>query len=146
MGTRGGQGMTTYYPGSKMPRGGHSHVPDDEYDEPWPKGRVLTIKGKQVECFTTGQLASMLGGRSAVTIRAWENEGILPKSGYSLPGKGGDVRGRRRYYTHAQVEGVLDIAHSEGVFYPGPRINIKKTQFTGKVTKHFLDLRKRGIT
>ena len=137
--------MTDFYPGSKMRRAEHSHVPDDEYEEPWPTGRTLTIQGKGVECFTTGQLAFLLGGRSAVTIRKWENEGTLPKSGYSLAGKDGDVRGRRRYYTRKQVEAVLDIARQEGVFYPGPRINIQKTQFTSRVLQEFRRLREQGI-
>lgn len=134
--------MSTY-PGSKMRRE-VNHVPEEPEDE-WPKGRILTIRGKEVECFTTGQLASLLGGRSAVTIRSWENEGVLPKSGYSLPGKGGDVRGRRRYYTRAQVEGILDIARQEGIFLPGPRINIQRTGFTVRVRDYFIELRKKGI-
>lgn len=134
-----------YYPGSKMKR--EVRLPDAE-PEPefeWPKGRTLTISGYEVECFTTGQLAGLLGGRKAVTIRAWEAEGILPRSGYFVPGRDGDVRGRRRYYTRAQVEGVLDIARAEGVLYPSTRISISKTAFTERVTGLFLDLRKRGI-
>jgi hypothetical protein len=134
-----------YYPGSKMKR--EKRVPDPE-PEPefiWPKGRILTISGYEVECFTTGQLADLLGHRKAVTIRAWEASGILPKSGYYVPGRDGDLRGRRRYYTRQQVEGVLDIARQEGVLYPSTRISISKTNFTKRVTELFLDLRKRGI-
>lgn len=131
-----------YYPGSNMKRD-INPVEIDGFE--WPKGRILTVKGREVECFTTGQLASLLGNRSAVTIRSWENEGILPKSGYALPGKGGDVRGRRRYYTKNQVQGVLDIALEEGIFWPGPRINVRKTQFTSRVDAYFRALRTRGI-
>lgn len=134
-----------YYPGSKMKREVRAPDPDPEPEFEWPKGRVLTIQGYEVECFTTGQLASLLGGRKAVTIRAWEAEGILPRSGYFIPGRNGDVRGRRRYYTRAQVEGVLDIAKSEGVLYPSTRISISRTDFTRRVTEMFLDLRRRGI-
>ena len=134
-----------FYPGSKMKRQAPTPVPEPEPEVVWPKGRVLTISGYEVECFTTGQFAGMLGGRKAVTIRAWEAEGILPKSGYYVPGRDGDVRGRRRYYTRAQVEGVLDIAREEGVLYPSTRISISKTRFTERVTDLFLDLRKRGI-
>jgi hypothetical protein len=135
-----------YYPGSKM-KPSDRHVPEDVHEEEveWPKGRILTISGYEVECYTTGQLARLLGGRSAVTIRAWEAEAILPKSGYYVPGRGGDVRGRRRYYTRRQVEGVLDIAREEGVLYPSTRISISRTNFTKRVTELFLDLRKRGI-
>ena len=135
-----------YYPGSKMRAQVRDIQPEYEDEEiPWPKGRILTISGYDVECFTTGQLAQLLGGRKAVTIRAWEAEKILPKSGYYVPGRDGDVRGRRRYYTRAQVEGVLDIARSEGVLYPSTKISISKTSFTKRVTDLFLDLRKRGI-
>lgn len=136
------------YPGSKMRWAPDNNIlPHDEYDPviDWPKGRILTVKGREVECFTTGQLASMLGGRSAVTIRSWEHDGILPKSGYALSGKDGDVRGRHRYYTRNQVQGVLDIALDEGVFWPGPRINVRRTAFTVRVEAHFRELRSQGI-
>lgn len=138
--------IDSFYPGSKMRRE-VNHVEDTPEPEEiiWPKGRILTIQGYEVECFTTGQLAQILGGRSAVTIRSWEAEGILPKSGYSLPGKGGDVRGRRRYYTHSQVQGIVDIAREEGVLYPGPRIFVNRTRFTERVKEYFLELRNRGI-
>jgi len=134
-----------YYPGSKMKIQDRAPDPEPEPEIIWPKGRVLTISGYEVECFTTGQLAGLLGGRKAVTIRAWEADGILPKSGYYVPGRDGDVRGRRRYFTKTQVEGVLDIAREEGVLYPSTRISISKTRFTERVTELFLDLRKRGI-
>lgn len=134
-----------YYPGSKMKREVRLLDPEPEPEIEWPKGRILTISGYEVECFTTGQLALLLGERKAVTIRKWEADGILPKSGYYVPGRDGDVRGRRRYYTRTQVEGVLDIARQEGVLYPSTRISISKTRFTERVTEYFLDLRKRGI-
>ena len=137
--------LMEFYPGSKMKPEARVPDPEPEPEIEWPKGRILTIQGFEVECFTTGQLANLLGGRKAVTIRAWEAEGILPKSGYYVPGRDGDVRGRRRYYTRAQVEGVLDIARQEGVLYPSTRISISRTAFTGRVTDLFLDLRKRGI-
>lgn len=137
--------MDEFYPGSKMKRT-VTVQPEPEVEEViWPKARVLTISGYEVECYTTGQLAELLGGRKAVTIRAWEAEGILPKSGYYVPGRDGDVRGRRRYYTRRQVEGVLDIARQEGVLYPSTRVSISRTNFTKRVTDYFLDLRKRGI-
>jgi hypothetical protein len=131
-----------YYPGSSMKRE-VNHAPTEEIE--FPEGKILTIQGREVECYTTGQLADILGGRSAVTIRSWEHEGILPKSGYSKQGKDGDVRGRRRYYTRNQVIGIIDIAKAEGVFLPGPRINIRQTQFTAKVENYFRELRKRNV-
>lgn len=137
--------LDEFYPGSKMKREIRLPDPEPEPEIEWPNGRILTISGYEVECFTTGQLGGMLGGRRAVTIRAWEAEGILPKSGYYVPGRDGDVRGRRRYYTRRQVEGVLDIARDEGVLYPSTRISISKTNFTKRVTELFLELRRQGI-
>jgi hypothetical protein len=133
------------YPGSKMKR--ETRKPDPEPDDEiiWPKGRPLTIQGREVECFTTGQLAYLLGGRKAVTIRGWEAEGILPKSGYFIPGKGGDPRGRRRYYTRAQCEAVIDIARAEGVLYPSTRTSVKRTGFTKKVLDTFIYMREHSI-
>jgi hypothetical protein len=134
-----------YYPGSKMRRAARTLDPEPEPEIIWPKGRILTISGYEVECFTTGQLAGLLGGRKAVTIRAWEAEGLLPKSGYYVPGRDGDVRGRRRYYTKAQVEGLLDIAREEGVLYPSTRVSISRTRFTERATDLFMELRRQGI-
>ncbi len=141
--------MTTFadpkfYPGSNMRRE-VNHAPETNDEIEFPPGKILTVAGREVECFTTGQLAFILGGRSAVTIRSWENEGILPKSGYSKQGNDGDVRGRRRYYTRNQVIGIVDIAKSEGVFLPGPRINIRQTRFTARVEAYFRELRKRNV-
>lgn len=138
-------GQLEFYPGSKMKREVRQPDPEPEPCVIWPKGRILTISGYEVECFTTGQLADLLGHRKAVTIRAWESAGILPKSGYYVPGRDGDLRGRRRYYTRSQCEGVLDIARQEGVLYPSTRISISRTNFTKRVTDLFLDLRRRGI-
>jgi hypothetical protein len=133
------------YPGSKMKRQVREVIPEYEEEIEWPKGRMLTIQGVEVQCFTTGELAWLLGGRKAVTIRSWESAGILPKSGYYVPGKGGDVRGRRRYYTQAQCQAVLDIAAEEGVLYPSTRTSITKTNFASRVTAKFIEMRKQGI-
>lgn len=138
--------MLEFYPGSRMKPETLTFKPiENEPEINWPPGRVLTISGYEVECFTTGQLSDLLGHRKAVTIRGWEAEGILPKSGYYVPGKNGDVRGRRRYYTRSQVEGLLDIARDEGVLYPSTRVSISKTGFTRRVTELFLELRRQGI-
>jgi len=133
------------YPGSKMKRAVRTPDPEPEPDIIWPKGRILTIQGREVECFTTGQLAYLLGGRKAVTIRGWEAEGILPKSGYFVPGKGGDPRGKRRYYTRLQCEAVIDIARAEGVLYPSTRNSVKRTGFTHKVLERFIYMREHSI-
>lgn len=140
-----GQILGEFYPGSKERRQ-VNHVPDDEPDVPeLGTGRKLLVSGIEVEFFSIGDLARALN-RQPVTIRAWENEGILPTSGWTKPGKDRDPRGRRRLWTRPQVEGIWRIARDEGVLHPGPRINILKTQFTARVKALFVELKKNGIT
>ena len=72
------------------------------------KGRVYRIKGIEVELFTIGQLACLLG-KKPVTIRMWESRGWIPLAnwrspkpqGEQIPGK--PVKGRR-LYSRKQVE------------------------------------------
>lgn len=133
-----------YYPGSKERRR-VNHVPDDEPDAPdLGTGKTLIVHGIEVEFFGIGDLARVLN-RQPVTIRAWENEGILPRPTFTKPGRDSDPRGRRRLYTRRQIEGIWRIAREEGILEPGPRINILKTQFTRRVTDLFEELRKEGL-
>lgn len=133
-----------YYPGSKERRQ-VNHMPDDVPDAPeLGSGRVLLVRGFEVEFFGIGDLARALN-RQPVTIRAWEREGILPPPTFTKPGRDRDPRGRRRLYTRAQVVGTWLIAREEGVLDPGPRINILKTQFTRRVTALFDQLKKEGL-
>lgn len=133
-----------YYPGSREVRRVNP-VPDEVPDVPeLGSGRMLLVNGLEVEFFTIGQLAAVLN-RQPVTIRSWENEGILPASGWTKPGQDGDTRGRRRLWTRAQVEGIWRIAKEEGVLEPGPRVNITGTQFTSRVQLLFTQLRKEGL-
>jgi hypothetical protein len=71
-----------------------------------------------------------------VTIRKWEREGIIPKSTFQSPGRDDDVRGRRRLYTREQVEGIVRIAHEEGVLVSHQK-PIKGTNFTARVIDLF---------
>lgn len=133
-----------YYPGSKERRQ-VNHVPDDVPDAPeLGSGRMLLVRGIEVEFFGIGDLARALN-RQPVTIRAWEHEGILPAPTFTKPGRDRDPRGRRRLYTRAQVEGIWRIAREEGVLEPGPRINILKTQFKRRVAALFEQLKKEGL-
>jgi hypothetical protein len=112
-------------------------IPDAPY---LPKGRMLLINGVQVEFHGIGALAAVLG-RKPVTVRTWEASGIIPTSGYTLPGKDRDVRGRRRLWTRDQVIGIWRIARDEGILDPGPRVNIAATEFTPRVQALFAELR-----
>lgn len=134
-----------FYPGSRERRQ-VNHVPDDEPDAPeLGTGRMLLVNGREVEFFSIGQLAAVLN-RKPGTLRSWETEGVLPRSGWTKPGRDKDPRGRRRLWSRPQVEGIWRIARDEGVLEPGPRINILKTQFTTRVRALFEDLRKEGIS
>lgn len=77
------------------------------------------VKGVMVEFFTIGHLARALG-YSVQSIRAWEQQGLMPKSPYRSPKPrkeqvpGATVKGRR-LWTRAQIEGILRIAEEMGV-------------------------------
>jgi hypothetical protein len=47
--------------------------------------------------------------------------------------------GGRRYYTRAQVEGIVQIAKEEGLFEPRARLT---PRFTARVIQLFTDLEK----
>ena len=135
--------MTEYYPGSKHPIIRHpNRVPDartkatlavhDDWDE---TPRVYRVNGKDMEFFTTGQLARALG-REPVTIRKWEREGTIPLATFQVPGKNDDPRGRRRLYSREQVEGIVQIAAEEGMF-THRRKPLGQTQFKERVLELF---------
>lgn len=81
------------------------------------------FQGQGREFFTISHLAAALG-KSAVTIRSWENKGVMPVTPYrsprprgnTLPGK--QVKGKR-LWTREQINGILEIARSEGVILNG---------------------------
>lgn len=133
-----------FYPGSRERRQ-VNHVPDDEPDAPeLGSGRMLIVRGIEVEFFGIGDLARVLN-RQPVTIRAWENERILPPPTFTKPGRDRDPRGRRRLYTREQILAIWRIAREEGILEPGPRINILKTQFTERVKAEFERLKREGL-
>ncbi len=130
-----------FYPGSNRPIVRHPNR-NSLHTEPatsagdWDhKPRKYVVAGTETEFFTVGQLATALG-RQPVTIRKWEREGVIPKSTFQSPGRDGDVRGRRRLYTREQVEGIVHIAHEEGVLVSHQK-PIKDTQFTLRVIDLF---------
>lgn len=110
----------------------HQYAIDDSWDE---KPRKYVVNGVETEFFTVGQLARALG-REAVTIRKWEREGTIPVAIFQVPGKEGDTRGRRRLYTRAQVEGLVRIAHEEGVLHERRR-SFAATEFKARVLELF---------
>jgi hypothetical protein len=130
-----------YYPGSTRPLVRHPNR-NTLHTEPVPsagdwdaKPRKYVVAGTETDFFTVGQLAQALG-RQPGTMRKWEREGVIPKSTFQSPGRDGDVRGRRRLYTRAQVEGMVRIAAEEGVLVSHQK-PIKETNFTARVVDLF---------
>lgn len=96
--------------------------------EDWDaKPNIFTVGGVEMEFFSIGQLGRALGNRSPNTLRAWEREGMIPKSPYVKPSQ--DPRGRRRMYTRDMVEGLVKIAEEEGVLWPHKGLRLSDTKF-----------------
>jgi len=133
--------LDEFFPGSTTPLDFDVRRKKAEEDrEAWDsKPLTFKLRGKDTEFFTIGHLAKALGGRSAITLRKWETEGILPKSPYVKPSE--DPRGRRRMYTRQQVEGLVIIAREEGVLWPRKGLRIGETQFRVRAHQLFQSLR-----
>lgn len=129
-----------YFPGSSTPLNFDKLRAKAEKDIlDWDaKPMILRLRGVDMEFFTVGQLGMALGNRSANTLRAWEREGILPKSPYVKPSQ--DPRGRRRMYTRAMVEGLVKIAKEEGVLWPQKGNRLSSTNFTQRAVELFQSL------
>lgn len=127
-----------FFPGSRHPITPPPGLPDSLRGE---KGKQYTINGKVVELFTISQLASLLG-RKPVTIRKWEEKGVIPKATYAKPGANKDPRGRRRLYSKNQVEAMVSAAQEEGILHD-PHAQISKTKFQAKVWQSFKEIANR---
>ena len=136
MGFGSAEGLEEYYPGSKVKR--KVYTPDDEefpgavavpvsLEDP----RIFSVRGKEVEFFTIGQLAAALN-RTPSAIRKWEELGIIPVAQYYTPSA--DFRGKRRLWTKAQAEGLVRIAAEEGILDETWK-PISKTKFTERAMK-----------
>lgn len=125
-----------YFPGSrqpiKPPAGG---APDPLAGR---EGKTFTIGGKSIELFTISQLAYYLN-RKPVTIRKWEEKGVIPKATYAKPGANNDPRGRRRLYSREQVLVIVFAARDEGIL-DNPHAQISQTNFKTKVWTGFREL------
>lgn len=134
--------FSKFFPGSKTPLDIAEKQKEQQHEsDQWDlHPKIFTVKGKPMEFFPIGALALALGGRSANTLRAWEKEGILPKSVFAKPSK--DPRGRRRMYTRAMVEGLVKIAKEEGVFWPDKGKRMSYTAFTEKAVELFKNCNK----
>lgn len=111
------------FPGSREPVNRNGGGPAREavvWDE---KPLQYVMGGVEREFFTISHLATALG-RSVVTIRSWENKGLLPKTPYRSPRPRGKTlpdkqpKGKR-LWTREQVNGILMIARDEQVILNG---------------------------
>lgn len=115
----------------------------EEHIAKWDdKPNVFLVGGKEQEFFSIGQLGMALGNRSPNTMRAWERKGVIPKSPYVKPSE--DPRGRRRMYTRAMVEGLVQIARDEGVLFPDKGKKLSDTAFSERAHELFVRLLRRG--
>lgn len=121
-----------FFPGSRQPLTGPPGLPDPLRGL---EGRQFPVGNGTVELFTISQLAEALN-RRPVTIRTWEQKGIIPKATYVKPGINKDPRGRRRLYSRAQVEALVTIAAEEGLLADVHK-QISKTQFQRKALDAF---------
>lgn len=85
------------------------------FDKPY----VAVLNGVSTEFFPIGVLAAALE-RKPVTIRSWEDKGIIPLSRYRMPVRGGDrIPGKavngRRLYTRSQIDVIVSAAEKTGV-------------------------------
>ncbi len=81
------------------------------------------FKGEEREFFTISHLATALG-KSVVTIRSWEQKGVIPPTPYRSPQpRGGMLPGKptkgKRLWTRDQINGILAIAIDEHVILNG---------------------------
>lgn len=124
--------MEGYFPGSSQPIAPLSGPRDPLEGR---KGKTFEINHKKVELFTISDVAELLN-RKPVTIRKWEEKGVIPKATYSKPGANKDPRGRRRLYSREQVVALIQIAEAEGILH-NPNAQISKTNFKQKVLAEF---------
>jgi hypothetical protein len=134
----------TFYPGSRMKV---KIYPDEPVINVTVAGdtipgtpRRYTVAGNETEFWTTGVLAEVLN-RKSVTIRKWENEGIIPKSLFTSPSP--DPRGKRRLYTREMILGIRDIASEEGILEPNSRGKwkaVEGTEFRNRVARLFKEI------
>lgn len=129
------------YPGRRKPV--NRDPPKRQSDTPVWDAQPATyiVGGEKREFFYIGALAKALG-YSVQSIRAWEAQGLLPKSAYRSPRTAAPVAGGRsdkgkRLWTRKQIEGILRIARKHGVI-----INREPPTkaFSHEVAKLFNDL------
>jgi hypothetical protein len=129
------------YPGSTRKRKAvaakAAEAPPEE--DRWDSSPYMQkVDGELVEFFFVGAVAQALG-RSSNTIRRWIEYGTIPQARFRINAV--SIKGSRRLWTRAQVEGMRRIAREEGLF---DGRNVGATQFSERVTELFRQLKKEG--
>ena len=125
------------YPGSTKKRRAVAPPEDPAPSSAWegvPFSQFV-YKGKDTRFYTVDVLADMLG-RKSQTMRKWERLGYLPRTKYRKPGRG--EHGKRRLYTRPVIDGVVRIAHEEGITTQNR--NVSATNFPARVLALFEEL------
>ena len=114
------------FPGGIKPRRNYEVVRKSEPAGDWDnKPTIKSLKGVDTEFFTIRALGDAVG-KTAVTIRSWEDKGWLPVSRYrtaapkTTPLVGKTPKGKRLYTRH-QIEVVIEAATAAGVLDPTVR-------------------------
>jgi hypothetical protein len=108
------------YPGRRKPVNRDTKTPPPPLETPWDaKPVTYKVNGVDREFFTISHLAKALG-YSVQSIRAWEAQGLLPRSLYRSPRTTRPVAAGRsdkgkRLWTRAQIEGILRVAQQHKV-------------------------------
>jgi len=145
--------FTSYpFPGKRLPANRNtSTVPTPTSAPVWDsKPKTYLHGGQDREFFQISALAEALGC-SVVTIRSWENKGLLPRTPYRTPvpegpgrrsgSTGGTATKGRRLWTREQIEGILDICNRLGVI-TDPKRTTPTKEFSLQVTQLFIGLLK----
>ena len=126
-----------FYPGSRHRRPAVAAPAEQPAEPSWDARPIKrTVKGVNYELFPVGALAAAVG-RSAVTMRLWERNGVIPKAKFRLQNKNGI--GGRRYYTRAQIEATVRVARDCQMLGEQRRIH---PEFTDRVVAAWRDLEK----
>lgn len=110
------------YPGRRKPKNREPSKPPPEDTEVWDAKPVYyMVGGEKREFFTIGHLAAALD-YSVQSIRAWEQQGVLPRTPFRSPRTrrpvaAGKSNKGRRLWTREQVEGIVRIAKRHRVIF-----------------------------
>lgn len=103
------------YPGKTTPRnrpGGEAYVSRRDAKQ-GEKTYVFAVKDGTTKTFFTIKTIARIFGRKTVTIRSWEDKGIMPQPRWRTPAPSGNHLGGspkgRRLYSQNQVDYLLAI-------------------------------------